>query len=145
MRLTLAILIALLVCTTAWAVGDAPWAGRPGTIKHALEQPNGTVVTLDCVHIGAIYKEPQKYMVIYDWYVAQPTLIVDVPATEDMRPGQVIDIVGTISSLSDGRRILICPTIFGYMDKENALLVNGGPMTKGTIRATEWPYKIELY
>ncbi len=69
MRLTLAILIALLVCTTAWArvdklpashdenvarveaarnapPSDPPWDGRPGTIKHALEQPDGTLDSL---------------------------------------------------------------------------------------------------
>jgi hypothetical protein len=117
-----------------------------GTIKHALAQIDGTVVTLDCVHIKSIYSEPQSFLIIYDWYITGPTLIVDAPVIEDMKPGQVVDIIGTISSLPDGRRIIVCPTILGYMDGDAGnILVRGGPTTKGTFAPVEWPYKIQLY
>jgi len=40
----------------------------------------------------------------------------------------------------------VCPVIMGYMDGDAGnILVRGGPMTKGTIRATPWPYMIQLY
>lgn len=167
MRLIPAILTALFVCTTAWArvdklpsyhdenvarteaarnapPSDPPWDGRPGTIKHAMEQPDGTLVTLDCVHVGPIYKEPQKYIVIYDWYTSWRTMIVNIPATPEMRPGQVIDVIGTMATLSDGRRLVEYPTILGYSDKQGKLLVQGGPMIKGISQAIPWAYKIQL-
>jgi hypothetical protein len=123
---------------------DPPWADRAGTIKHALTQKDGALVTLDAVHVGAIYKEPQKYLVIHDWYTNRETLIVDIPATSTMRPGQLVDVIGTLATLSDGRRVLECPTILGYQDKDGNLLVRGGPCIKGITAPVAWAYKSQL-
>jgi len=120
---------------------DPPWADRAGTIKNALTQKDGSTITLDAVHVGAIYKEPQKYLVIHDWYANKETMIVNIPATDAMRPGQLVDVTGTLATLSDGRRILENPTVLGYQDKDGKLLVSGGPLIKGITAPTAWAYK----
>lgn len=140
MQRTLFILALVLIYSTSWAIS---WAGREGTIKHAMAQPDGTVVTLDCVHIASAHTE---FFVIYDWYVTGPSLLVGISITDDMKPGQVVDVIGTISSLPNGKRIIVCPIILGYLDSEAGnILVRGGPMTKGTTQATPWPFMIQLY
>jgi hypothetical protein len=123
---------------------DPDWYGRVGTIKWAISQSDGTLVTVDNVTIGAIYKSPQAYFVVYDWYTDKYTLIVNTPSSSDLRPGQDIDITGTINTMSDGRKVLEYPTILGYTDKNGKLLVRGGPSIKGITGPTSWAYKKQL-
>jgi hypothetical protein len=123
---------------------DPDWYGRVGTIKWATSQSDGSVVTLDNVTIGAIYKSPQPYFVVYDWYTDKYTLIVNTSASTDLRPGQDIDVTGTVNTMSDGRKVLEYPTILGYTDKKGKLLVRGGPSIKGITGPTQWAYKKQL-
>lgn len=123
---------------------DPPWADRVGTIKHALAQVTGTQVNLDCVTVGAIYKIPQAYFVIYDWgQEANRSLIVNVPAPVDLRPGMQVDVVGTLSTLSDGRKFIEYPTVLAYLDKTGTLLLHG-PCIKGITEPTPWAWKKQL-
>jgi hypothetical protein len=165
MRLVLLFLLAL--CVPAWAGVDKlpashdthvaqveaersrppkepDWAGRPGTIKYALTQADGTRLTLDAVKVASIYKVPQSYFVIRDWYTISPTIIVNMPAPAELWPGQTIDVTGTVESLSDGRKILEYPTIIAYTKKNGDLLVRGGPLIKGIFAVSPWPYKKQL-
>ncbi len=125
---------------------DPPWAEREGTIKHALTLKNGASVTLDCVHVGAIYKTPQAYFVITEWWdnSEDHTIIVNQAAPDTLRPGQTIDVSGTLTSLSDGRRIIEYPRVLGYTDKNGTLLIRGGPCIKGIGEAVQWSWKTQL-
>jgi len=123
---------------------DPDWYGRQGTIKWAQTQPDGTQVILDCVTVGAIYKSPQAYFVVYDWYTDKYTLIVNSSAPSDLMPGQTIDLSGTVNTMSDGRKVLEYPTVTGYTDKKGKLLVRGGPCIKGIAEQTPWAYKKQI-
>jgi len=123
---------------------EPDWSTRSGTIKYALTQKDNTRLTLDAVTVSSIYKEPQSYFVIRDWYINSPPIIVNLTAPVKLLPGQTIDITGTLKTLSDGRKILEYPTILGYTDRKGVLLTHGGPLTKGTWAMTPWPYKQQL-
>jgi len=125
---------------------EPSWAGREGTINYALKQANGAIVSLDCVHVAAIYKIPKPYFVITEWWDNRPdhTIIVNQAAPTTFRPGQTIDISGTINALSDGRRVIEYPRVLGYTSKEGTLLVQGGPCIKGIIEPVQWAYKSQL-
>jgi hypothetical protein len=99
---------------------------------------------LDNVTVLAIYKEPQAYFVVYDWYTTKYTLIVNTSAPATLLPGQSIDLVGTISTMSDGRKVLEYPTVTGYTDKDGKLLVRGGPGIKGIVEPMPWAYKTQM-
>lgn len=125
---------------------EPPWAEREGTINYALKQANGTIVSLDCVHVAAIYKTPKAYFVVTEWWDNRQdhTIIVNQAAPTTFRPGQTIDISGTINALSDGRRVIEYPRVLGYTDKEGTLLTQGGPCIKGIIEPIQWAYKSQL-
>jgi len=126
---------------------DPPWAEREGTIKHALTLTDGSSVSLDCVRVAAIYKTPKEYFVITEWWdnSEDHAIIVNHAAATTMLPGQTIDVSGTISSLSDGRRLIDYPRVLGYTDKEGTLLVKGGPCIKGIDKPVEWAWKTVLF
>src|SRR5437016_1272897 len=92
-RLSLA-LVAVLIAHCAVAHASTC---RPGTIEYALAQPAGTSVSLDAVWVGRIGAGAASLHAREQWSWS-PQLLVIMPSPLDLRPGDTVDVSGTIQS-----------------------------------------------
>jgi hypothetical protein len=138
-------LILLLALAGSVLAFDTPdWMIRVGTVPHAITLADGSHVCLDAVEIEKIgAKESPAYLVIKDWFDPHSKLLVMTQPSPELRMGQTIDVEGTISTLEDGRRAIVNPTVLGYTDEEGNLLLSG-PRMKGFDEPFPWEWKIDL-
>ena len=132
----IAALAAALFSLPTGAVPD--WAARPGTIWHALSQPNGARVYLDAVVVGKIEaRQNPPYFVIREFFDKNARIIVYAPPPRELRLGQTVDVEGTLSTLPTGDRALVSVVVLAYLDSQGNLLYHG-PLLKGPFKPTPW-------
>ncbi|HET6452936.1 MAG TPA: hypothetical protein VFI02_00905, partial [Armatimonadota bacterium] len=138
-------LVSVLACAGSVLAFDTPdWMIRVGTVPHAITLADDSHVCLDAVEIEKIRaKESPAYFVIKDWFDPSSRLLVMTLPSPELRMGQTVDIEGTISTLADGRKAIIDPTVLGYTDKDGKLLLSG-PRMKGFDEPFPWEWKIDL-
>ena len=138
-------LILLLALAGSVLAFDTPdWMIRIGTVPHAITLADGSHVCLDAVEIEKIRaKESPAYFVIKDWFDPDSKLLVMTQPSSELRLGQTIDVEGTISTLADGRRAIVNPTVLGYTDEDGKLLLSG-PRMKGIDEPFPWEWKVDL-
>lgn len=120
------------------------WMTRPGTIAHAMSQPDGTSVSLDSVKIDKIkpYDFP-GYFVVGESFARNDHIVIAATPSELLRLGQLVDISGTMTTLSNGYRAITNAQVQGYTDRDGNLLYHG-PMIKGLLEPTPWQWKADL-
>ena len=129
----------------AWAASVSDWNKRAGTVFYAKSLTDGTHVTLDAVVVEKIRaKQPAKYLTIRECFSPTDKLVIMSPPSSRLRLGQTIDVEGIVWTLANGQRAITSATVTGYCDKTGKLLVHGGPLIKGLMTPTPWPYKVDL-
>lgn len=138
------LLAILLLASGAWAsVPD--WMTRSGTVANARSLPDGSHVYLDAEDIAKIRAIPSTpYIVIVEPFSRKDRLVVLTTPSQELRLGQLVDIEGDMTTLPSGDRAITDATVWGYTDKNGVLLTRGGPLCKGIMDATPWPYKVNL-
>ena len=117
---------------------------RQGTIGHALSLEDGSRVYLDAVVVDKIKaKQDPPYFTIRECFAAADRLVVLTSPSLQLRLGQTIDVEGTISTLENGSRAIVDPTVHGYTDVDGKLLRHG-PLIKGILGPTPWQWKVDL-
>jgi len=138
----IAALAAAFLSLPTGAVPD--WAVRPGTIWHALSQPNGARVYLDAVVVGKIEaRQNPPYFVIREFFDKNARIIVYAPPPRELRLGQTVDVEGTLATLPAGDRALVSVVVLAYLDAQGNLLYHG-PLLKGPFKPTPWRWKRPL-
>ncbi|MDO8589082.1 MAG: hypothetical protein Q7T82_18800 [Armatimonadota bacterium] len=86
----------LTVGTTAAQALPFQYRTRPGTIAHALAQPDGTAVSLDTVLIAKIKssREPVAYFVVRESANAIDRIVIITPPAYQLRLGMSVDVAG---------------------------------------------------
>ncbi|MEN6520053.1 MAG: hypothetical protein ABFD46_02740 [Armatimonadota bacterium] len=146
MRLMKAVLIcSLMVAMVLLAVGayavEPTWTTRPGTIRHALEQTDGTSVYLDAVRIRKNRpSDNPAYYVVGECYKCESTIIVLASLPEGFQIDQTVDVEGTLTTLDNGYRAVTNVTIYAYLDRDGNMLYHG-PLVKGVLSPTQWEWK----
>ena len=137
--------VSALMSSCVYATSSAAgWMVRPGTISDAMTKSDGSLVYLDAVVVDKIRaRQSPGYMVVYEPFSPKDRLIVLTQPAPEMRLGQTVDVEGTITTLGNGYRAIINPTIYGYLDREGRLMLRGGTI-KGFIAPTPWPWKTDL-
>lgn len=144
-KLLLAVATILLTAAIGLPVCAAPdWTMRPGTIFHAVSQPDGTGVCLDAVEVERIEanRDP-SYFVVKEMWKASSKIIVYTAPPSVLRRGQEIDVEGVIGTLPNGERAILNPRIIGYLDQAGNLLLHSAAM-KGILAPALWQWKAEL-
>ncbi len=135
-------LAAAPVCAPASPPPD--WIVRPGTIRHALAQRDGTGVYLDAVVIDKIAANQQPtYLTIHECFEYGLRLIVITAPDVRLRMGQTVDVSGVMATLETGDRVIADCRIYGYLDERGTLLYHG-PLIKGLDEPTDWQWKIDM-
>jgi hypothetical protein len=137
--LAVAILLATAMSVATAAVDD--WMTRPGTINHAMAQPDGTHVYLDAVRIDK-NKPNQRisYFVVDECFGRSNRIIVLAALPAGFRLDQTIDIEGTLGTSRNGHRVILHPTIYAYLSRQGQVLYHG-PLIKGLLEPTHWEWK----
>ena len=148
-RLTLVLVPVMYLLATSIALSavqaSAPpgWAARPGTIGHAMTLPDGSHVYIDAVLVDKIRaKVSPGYLVVHECFAPGDRLIVLTRPAPELRLGETVDVEGTITTLPNGHRAIINPTVYGYLDAQGRLLLHG-PL-KGFNSPIAWPWKTDL-
>jgi RHS repeat-associated protein len=138
------VVAALILLLSSLASGLPDWMLRPGTIGHAVSLRDGSHVYLDAVIVDKIRaKQTPAYLVVRECFSAEDRIIVLTPPSSRLRLGQLVDIEGTISTLSNGNRAIVEPTVLGYTDEDGNLLLHG-PLIKGLLEPTPWEWMVDL-
>lgn len=137
-----ALLAASALATPVFAAVD--WLARPGTIAHAIGQPDGTVVYLDDVSIVKLKgSQNPAYFVVQEIWAADSRIIVSAIPPDALRLGQYVDIEGTLGTLPNSMRVILNPRVIGYYDQFGNLL-KGGPRMKSITGITPWLWKADI-
>ncbi len=117
---------------------------RPGTISHARTLADGSSISLDAECVDKIVTgSAPAYFVIRECFDSNSRILVMTQPPPELRMGQTVDVEGVISTLSDGQRAIISPTVYGYTDSEGNLLYHG-PLVKGPWQPIAWEWKVDL-
>jgi|GEM_PF-5191479 len=120
-------IVCLVSCSAIATASD--WTTRPGTIKHALTLADGSTVSLDAEIIDKIVASGSPaYFVICECFDSKSRIVVMTQPSSELRLGQTVDVQGVISTLSDGQRVIVSPTVYGYTDRDGNLLYHGPPI-----------------
>jgi hypothetical protein len=139
-----AILLVMVLMVPCGATTVPDWMLRPGTIGHALTLSDNARVYLDAVVVEKIKaKQNPAYFTIHECFSAKDKIVVLTRPSQRLSLGMNVDVEGTITTLGDGRRALTNVTVYGYTDKNGALLLHG-PLIKGLLKPTPWPYRTDL-
>ena len=96
-----------------------------------MSLPDGSHVSLDAVVVDKIRaRQCPAYFVARGFFDPKARLVVYTPPPSLLRYGQTVDVEGTISTLANGVRAILGPTVRGYLDKDGKLLYHG-PLLKG--------------
>jgi hypothetical protein len=117
---------------------------RPGTLRNLLTLSDNSHIYIDAVVVDKI-KADEGYFTVKETYYTETRIVVLTPPSPLLRRGQLLDIEGDKTTLSNGCVALTNVTVYGYLSKENGvLLTHGGPVTKGIIRKTPWAYMTDI-
>ncbi len=130
--------------TLASVAQGADWMVRPGTIAHAKTLSDGASVSLDAELVDQIVTtDYPAHLVIRECFDRNARIVVVAEPSSDLRPGQIVDVQGVMSTLADGQRAIISPSIYGYTDRYGNLLYHG-PLVKGPSQPIPWDWKVDL-
>lgn len=135
----------LAICALQMPVCAAPnWLTRPGTIAHAITQPDGAAVYLDDVDVVKLkgHQNP-AYFVVGEPWEKDSLIIVSAAPPEALRMNQSVDIQGTLGTLPSGLRAVMNPRVIGYYN-ESGVLYKRGPIMKSITGITSWDWKTDL-
>lgn len=136
------VLCDILVSSAAQATSG--WMERPGSVKYALSQADGSHIYLDAVKVNKIRaQQTPSYFVVSEFFSYHDTLITLTLPNALLRRGQTVDIEGDLTTLDSGDRALTSVTVWGYTDSAGNLLYNG-PLLKGLLEPTPWQWKTDL-
>lgn len=129
-----------LLTVEASAIEPA-WMTRPGTIGHALQQPDGTSIYLDAVRI--VKNKPTDntaYYVVGECFSRDARMIIIGSLPEGFKLNQTVDIEGTLTTLDNGYRAITNTTIYAYLNRNGNILYHG-PLIKGILGPIPWAWK----
>lgn len=134
-------LLACLVLLFAWC--NACWAQmtiptRPGTIYHALQQPDNTQVVLDSVSVKKICaRQFPAYLVIEDTdWQGGSTMIVKFCPSLQMHLGMKAEVTGNLTT-EGGQRMITNTVVKAYQKTDGA--IDYGAINKPAATPLSWP------
>ncbi len=143
--LVMAVLTAALLVSGVRADEGPDFTTRPGSVYYLTGLADGSSAKLDIVVIEKIKNLDSgvKYFTVYDQFSYTNKIIVITVPNISLRPGQTINIPsGTLTTLANGRRAVVSPTVLGYAGDNNQLLIYPG-VIKGPEPIT-WQNYIDL-
>lgn len=145
-RILLYLAVLLVLCAAGVpALADEDVLTRPGTVAHAIAQPDGTAVYLDDVQVAKIrsHQNPAYFVVREQWQF-NSMIVVCIAPSDVLRIGQDVDIEGTLTTLPSGLRAIANARVLGYYDETGALLKNCPEPKRLFDDGTQWQWKAEL-
>lgn len=124
--------------------GASSWMTRPGTIADAITHADDSHVYLDAVQITKIRaSDNPAYFVVRESMNASDKIIVLTQPSPELRPEQIVDIEGDLTTLENGNRAITNATVYGYTDLFGNLLYHPA-VWKGFLDPTPWSWKTDL-
>ena len=116
---------------------------RPGTIAHAIAQPDGAIVYIDGVSVAKLkgHQNPAYFVVREPWQFGDMIIVYAAPS-DVLRLGYDVDIEGTLDTMPNGVRIIRNPRVIGYYSESGDLL-RRCPYVK-SLTTPPWQWKAEL-
>ena len=140
MKRSFIVSIVLLLLVSSFASASGLF-DRDGCIGAALNFPDGSAVSLDCVQVSKIitHASPQYY-VCQEIFSPQDKIIMLVTPSPLLKIGAILDVQGSLTTLDNGFRALTNVQYWAYTDEQGNILCNA-PIMKGINAPAYWAYK----
>lgn len=121
-RLIALVCILMILCIPAFSQTSEPAEGyRPGTVRWATNQPNGTNVTLDaCTVYKIISKTSPAYIGVTDQWQGAGQIVVKFCASQDMHLGMIVEVTGVIAT-EGGVKLVSAATVSAYLKADESI------------------------